>query len=217
MGFEVYPELIVNSDKKGSFADTDRRIVISIMDHETKEEQLGTIRHELEHYKQNTMTYRAFGREEYIDALVQNYISKLKYCDEYCKQYFNKTYPQLSKEEIQDFKDRVINEVYPPNSFGKLEYMSKKMGQIKPNTEEYKEAEKYLKAKREYVSIHMIIKNSYITIKQIDDIADNEPEKFKILYDLMEKNLDNELEKGAIKEQNKIKEMYKLYSVIVQK
>ena len=216
MGFEVYPELIINSDKKGSYSDTDRKIIISMMKHKTKEEQLGVIRHELEHYRQNTMMYRAFGREGYINALVQNYISKLKYCDEYCIKHFNKTYSELSENDIKNFMERVKREVYPPNSFERHEYTLKKMGQIKPDTEEYKEAEKYIKAQKEYVTINMFVMNPPITTEQIDYIADNEPEKFKALYDAMEENYDNDLEKGAIKEQNNIKEMYRLYCNIMQ-
>ena len=216
MGLAEYPDLIINTDKHGSNANSDRKITISLIDNETKEEQLGVIRHELEHYRQDIMVYRAFGREDYIDAFVQNYISKLKYCDEYCREYFDKTYPELSEEEIKNFAERVKNEVYPPSSFLKLEYMSKKMGAIQPNTEEYKEAEKYLNGHRNYLTIHMVTKNPPLTIEQIRDIKKNDPEKFKLLQDLMESNLNNELEKGAIREQKKIKEMYNLYKKVIK-
>ena len=216
MGFDVYPELIINKDKKGSYANSDRKIIISLTDNKTKEEQLGVIRHELEHYRQALMIYKAFGREEYTNSLVQNYITKLKYCDGYCRQYFNKIYPQLSQEEIQEFAERVKREVYPSNSFEKLEYMSKRMQVIQPNTKEYEEAEKYLNAQRDYITINMFVMHPPITTEQIDYIADNEPEKFKALYDALEGNLSNELEKGAIKEQNKIKEMYELYKEIIK-
>ena len=95
--------------------------------------------------------------------------------------------------------------------------MSKRMQAIQPNTKEHEEAEKYLNAQRGYITINMFVMRPPITIEQIDYIADNEPEKFKALYNAMERNYDNELEKGAIKEQDKIKEMYRLYKEIIKK
>ena len=154
-GFAVKPSLIIKN-KTGNVLGSADPFEIMITRGRSKADTLNTIRHELQHFKQNEMIYRAFGEQTYIEARTQRVIAHLKVNNEYCKSIFNgKTFDQLTETEINTFLKKCQKEI----GTARLALFKENAGTIKPGTPEYAKAQEYLEAVRNYKTPSMLPKD----------------------------------------------------------
>lgn len=172
-----------------------------------KADLYGSMRHELEHFRQSEMIYRAFGKDGLVDAEINKILFNCKTSEDFCKRVFNKPYDKLTKTELKDFiagKKADIGERIDIKLFGKIE---KSLGKIKKGTAEYREAEAYLNASKEYASV-----SHYINGKSLTEIQQLPQETKDFLNKYYFENL---LEKNAYKEGDAAEEKFKLFAEAV--
>lgn len=181
-------------------------IVISTKTYNNKMDQLEVLRHELEHFRQNDMAYRAFGKDQYVEAKAAPTIEKLKMNEEFCKEKFNgRIFSEVSPSELESFMARLKMQIAEDAKI--YETTLKQKGIIPSGTSEYNEAKKYLEGFRNYRTPSMILTKAermlgYSVLEQTN------PTKYKEVEKLFKEYHNNELEKGAFKEGDTIKEMY---------
>lgn len=203
------PELVIKRTGSGGKT-TSHQIVIDLKSCDTKEKQLGVIRHELEHFRQYDLIYRAFGKDTFLNAKIMPSITKLKYNSDFCKKIFNgKVYTELSKAEISNYLKKVKANI----STEKFEQLLKENGKIKVNSTEYKEAEKYLEAAENYKTPSMIIEDC--NLQNVLKIKKENPKQFELAQEFFKEYKNNSLEKGAVYFENRIKEMYNLFISVI--
>ena len=206
MGYDKHkPELQIVEKYCDSSSSTNG-IKISLAAYTKNEQQIDAIRHELEHFRQRELIYRAFGREAYIEAHIEPSLNLLKVSDEKCIKKFGKTFKELSSSEIETYKATVRKEI--ESKLQLLEDLLKEKGTISPTSAEYAEAKKYLQAEKEYLSPTHVFGSEKGVFKRLKEEA---PEKFELAQEIYKKYINSELEKGAVREGTKIKEQYKLF------
>lgn len=206
MGYDKYkPQLNIVDSYQCSKSSTNG-VTISLKGFPTKETQVGTIRHELEHFRQNELVYRSFGREAYINAHIEPSITVLKLSDEKCIEKFGKPFKELSTSEIEAYKAKIRSSI--ESKLQILEDLLKERGVISTSSAEYAEANKYLQAMKEYVTPTAIWGDKPGTFARLKTEA---PEQYKLAQDLSKKYYNNALEQGAVKEETNIRNMYKLF------
>lgn len=206
MGYDKHkPQLNILDGYKSSQSSSNG-IKISLKAFPTKEKQIDTIRHELEHFRQHELVYRSFGREAYINAKIEPSITVLKLSDEKCIEKFGKTFKELSTSEIEAYRAKVRTEV--ESKLQILEDLLKERGAISSTSAEYAEAEKYLQAMKEYITPTAIWGHEPGVYTRLKTEA---PEQYKLAQDLLRRYNNNALEQGAVREGTKIKDMYKLF------
>lgn len=206
MGYDKYKPQLVILDSYSSSRAGSNSISISPKAFSTKEQQVGAIRHELEHFRQNELVYRSFGREAYINAKIEPSITVIKLSDEKCIKRFGKRFKDLSTSELEAYRAKVRISV--ESKLQILEDLLKERGAISSTSAEYAEAEKYLHAMKEYVTPTAIWGEKPSVYARLKTEA---PEQFKLAQDILRKYNNNALEQGAVREETKIKDMYKLF------
>ena len=210
MGYDIYPRLKITSLGSTSFSSHGKYIVIDKRSVRSKEELVDQIRHELEHFRQDDLIYRAFGKETWLDALADSSINRLKYNEESCIRKFGKKFSELSETEIAQFK-KSSKELYDNNEHTELfETLLELKGRISPGTKEYEEATKLLEATRTYVSPSMLV-DEPLTKELIKKLRAENPEKYKLMQEIGKQYYNNPLEIGANTKGHNLREQYKLF------
>ena len=177
----------------------------------TQAQILGTLRHELEHFRQKDLVFRAFGQDEYINAELQPILKRLKYNEAHCIEQTGKKYSELTQAEIDKYVERHKDMLIKDCS--KLRSLLERKGKIGVGTSEYKEAERYLNAMKNYEDLSMYENN--LTAESIKEMRNRNPERVKFLQDVYKRYNDNELEVCARREGEKIEKMYELFESIL--
>ena len=206
MGYDKHKPKLEILDVYTSSKSSSNGVKVSLKAFPTKEEQVDTIRHELEHFRQHELVYRSFGREAYINAKIEPSITVLKLSDEKCIERLGKTFKELSTSELEAYRARVRTEV--ESKLQILEDLLKERGTISSTSAEYAEAEKYLQAMKEYITPVVIWGDNPSVYKKLKTEA---PEQYKLAQALLRRYYNNALEQGAVQEGTKIKNMYKLF------
>ena len=212
MGYEnSAPELkIINSYTSGGSSTSS--ILVSTKSFKTKNEQFRVIRHELEHFRQNEMIYRAFGKDAYIEAKLTPSVERLRLNDDYCKSRFGKTFNELSADELAQYKANAVKEI--ESKVGILEKVFQNKGKIEQGTPEYLEAQKYLDAAKNYKTPTMVLGKD-ATPEYVRELKKTDPEGFKLAQKLYQEYKNNALEVGAREQETKIKNMYELFLSVI--
>lgn len=207
MGYGKYkPKLNIFEEYKIGTSGPDK-INVSLLAYHNKDSQIAVIRHELEHFRQNELIYRAFGRDKYINAKIDSIVNVLKLNKKLCIKLFNKAYKDLSVNEIVKVRAELYKNV--EKKLELLDNILKEKGSISPLSKEYLEAEKYLEAMKEYVQPQSVL-GSYCT--NIEILKEINPKIYEFAKTIMQKYYDNPLEKEAILKGKQIKEIYKLFN-----
>ncbi len=173
-----------------------------------------TIRHELEHFRQNDLVYRSFGEEAYINAQILPILKRLEINEAMCIKETGKKYSELTNADIENYKANARKTIKKECS--KLRSLLERKGKIDINSEEYKEAELYLNAMKEYETIFMYDEN--LTAEAVQKLKQTNPERFSFLQEAYERYKNNPLEVGANREGKKFGDMYKLfYEEVIEK
>lgn len=212
MGYENNaPKLkILYSEVSG--ASNTSSIVVPTKLFNTKAKQFRVIRHELEHFRQNEMIYRAFGKDAYIEAKLAPSVERLRLNDDYCKSRFGKTFKELSAEELAQYKENAAKEIESKVEI--LEKVLQNKGKIEQCTPEYLEAQKYLDAAKNYKTPTMVLGKD-ATPEYIRELKKTNPEKFKFAQQIFQEYKNNALEVGAVEQETKIKNMYELFLSVI--
>ena len=200
------PRLEIISNNSSSATNV-RRIQIDKLGFATKEEQIGVIRHELEHFRQKDIKFRALGKDAYLGAEVEASINKLKYNEKFCMDKFGKKYSELTEQELQAYRKQLRTELDNPENFDILELLLAEKGKISKGSKEYAEAEILLQATKEYISPTAVV-NEPLTRELVRKIKKENPELRKKLEEASDKYYNNYLETEAKSVENKLKEMY---------
>ena len=170
-------------------------------------EIIGTLRHELEHFRQKDLVYRAFGEQAYIDAELQPMLKKLKYNSQYCQKITGKKYSDLTPAELNNYIENCKDEL--KETCSKLRDLRYRKGDIAPESNEYKEAKRYLEAIKNYENLSMY--EDDLCIESIRNIKRTDPQRAKFLQEIYRKYENNELEVSARKKGDEIKKMYQIF------
>ena len=206
MGYDKNKPKLNIVDEYTCSASGSNGIKISLKGFPSQEQQIGAIRHELEHFRQKELVYRAFGREAYINAKIEPSITVLKLSDEKCIEKLGKTFKELSPSEIEVYRTKVRAEI--ESKLQILEDLLKERGTISSTSAEYAEAKNYLQAMKEYITPTSIFGSEEGVFTRLREEV---PEKYKLAQDLLRKYNNNALEQGAVREETKIKNMYKRF------
>lgn len=184
-----------------------RRIRIDKLGFSTKEKQIGAIRHELEHFRQDEIMYRALGKESYLNAMVEKSINKLKYNEQFCVEQLGKKYSELTEQELQTYRNKLKTAFNTSENFDILELLLAEKGKIVKGSAEYTEAEKFYAATLDYITPNAAV-NETLTSELIKKLkAENSP-----IYNAIQKAnkiyQNSYLETEARTVEAKIKEMY---------
>ena len=168
---------------------------------------LATMRHELEHFRQKDLVYRAFGEEEFLNAEIQPMLRKLKNNPAHCLEQTGKKYGELSKVDIDKYiqrhKDMLRKDCV------KLRSLQSRKGSIEKGSELYDEAKKYYEAMKNYETPSMYEEN--FCVDTINKLKKTNPERIKFLQEIFKKYQNNDLEIGAVHEGDKIRKMHELF------
>ncbi len=188
-------------------------ISVSTKAFDTKAKQFSTIRHELEHFRQHEMIYRAFGKDAYIEAKTAPAIEKLRLNEDYCKSEIGKTFKELSEQELTVYKNGVAKSI--EEKIKTLEKILKSKGKINQGTPEYAEAQIYLEATKNYKTPTMVLGKD-ATPEYVNELKNTNPEKFKLAQQLLREYDNNILEKTAYTQGTIIKDMYELFLSVIK-
>ena len=173
-----------------------------------------TMRHELEHFRQDDLVYRSFGEEEYINAQILPMLKRLEVNEAMCIKATGKKYSELTNADIESYKANARKTIKKRCS--KLRSLLERKGKIDINSKEYKEAELYLNAMKEYETIFMYDEN--LTAEAIQKLKQTNPERVSLLQEALKRYENNPLEVGANREGKKFGDMYKLfYEEVIEK
>src|SRR5574344_222327 len=204
------PDLvIISAGKAGCSSANSGKITINTLDFNTKEKQIGAIRHELEHFRQKEMCYRAFGKEAYIDSEVDAIINKYKLCEKICIEKLGKKFSELSEKEIAQLRSDIKKDIGSSIGIDKLELVLSSKGKIPVGTKEYKEAATYLEAKKTYVTPTMVGED--LTTENLNKLQKENPELHDLIMQFYRQYKDSALETGAVKEEGVIQDMYNAF------
>ena len=209
MGYDrlTCPQLEIIS-KNSSSSTNVRRIKIDKLGFATKEQQVGTIRHELEHFRQKDIMYRALGKDATLDAMVEPSINKLKYNEQFCIEKLGKKYSELTEKELQAYRSKLRAEFDNPEKFDILDLLLEVKGKISKGTAEYAEAEKILKARKEYITPTAVV-NEPLTSELLNRLKVENPKVHKALLEANRIYENSYLETEARSVEGKIQEMYR--------
>lgn len=188
-------------------------ISVSTKAFDTKAKQFSTIRHELEHFRQHEMIYRAFGKDAFIEARTAPSIERLRLNEDYCKSVFGKTFKELSEQELTTYKNSVAKEIEEKTK--KFEKLLKSKGKINQGTADYAEAKKYLEAAKNYKTPTMVLGKD-ATPEYLEELKKTNPEKYKLAQQLFREYDNNILEKTAQTQGTIIKDMYELFLSVIK-
>ena len=214
MGYKKYPPLKIVTLNSCSSYSHGKCITIDKDGFKSKEELIRAIRHEMEHFRQDDLIYRAFGKEAWLDALAEGSINKLKYNDTYCISKFGKKFSELTKAEIESYKLSARETYTKANRIELFDSLLKQKGQIKAGTKEYEEAKEMLQAAKDYVTPSMLA-DEPLTAEVIKKLKTENPEKYKLMQELNKKYNDNPLEVGANTRGCNLENKYKLFKDVV--
>lgn len=214
MGYENYPPLEIVSKKSASSSRHGKLIKIDKLGFKEKGQLIKAIRHELEHFRQDDLIYRAFGRDAFFDSVTQSNINKLKFDDEFFISKMGKKYSELTKSEIDIFQKNARKKYETPESVDLFESILKEKGPISVGSAEYKEAERMLQATKDYVSPTALVKEP-LTKDLINKLKVENPEKFALMQKIYKQYKTNTLETSANAEGSKIGKMYDLFKEII--
>ena len=211
MGYDKLsrPKLEIVSKNSASSTNV-RKIQIDKFGFATKEQQVGAIRHELEHFRQKDIMYRALGKEATLDAMVEPSINKLKYNEQFCVEKLGKKYSELTEKELQAYRGKLRVEFDNPENFDVLDFLLETKGKIQKGSVEYAEAEKILKARKEYITPTALV-NEPLTPELMKKIKQENPELANKFNEAFNKYDNNYMETEAKKVENKIIGMYKAF------
>src|SRR5574344_2172076 len=199
------PDLvIISAGKAGCSSANSGKITINTLGFNTKEKQIGAIRHELEHFRQKEMCYRAFGKEAYINAKIDAVVNKYMLCEDICIKKFSKKFSELSEKEIEQLRNGLKNDMASSLGIAKLELVLSSKGKIPVGSEEYKEAETYLNAAKNYVTPTMV--GEHLTKENLNKWKVENPKLYNLIIRLHRQYNASPLEKGAVKEENIMKD-----------
>lgn len=204
MGFKKYPGLVFN-DFYSSCGFNPRTISVSPLAFSTKTEQIGALRHELEHFRQEELVYRILGEDKYINAKIKPSIQRLKINDKYCISKFQKKYTQLITNEIEQYKMDLYNQLKENCAVLK----NARINNLPPTKQELKEAKLYIQAIEDYKSPMMVLDN--IEPGCIGQLRTTNPELYKLVNDYTVSYNLNPLEKGAKSKENEIRNMFEYF------
>jgi len=209
MGYDTLscPRLEILS-LNGPSSITLQKIRIDELGFATKEKQIGAIRHELEHFRQKEIVYRALGKESYLETMVEPCINKLKYNEQFCIEKFGKKYSELTEKELQAYRSKLRTEFDKPENFDILERLLTRKGKISEGSSEYIEAEKFFTAQRDYISPTAVV-NEPLTKELLKRLKVENPKVHNTILETNRIYKNNYLETQARSVENKIKEMYR--------
>ena len=210
MGYEKYPPLVIRKLNSTSSSSHGMRITIDAESFKSKEVLFSNIRHELEHFRQDDLIYRAFGKDTWLDALADSSLNRLKYNEEFCIEKFGKKFSELTNAEIEAYKNTAKQTYSQPERIKLFDSLLKAKGTINKGSKEYKEAEELLKAIREYVTPSMLT-NEPLTAGFIKKLKAENPEKYKLMQNMLKKYKNNLLEVRANAKGDNIKDKYSLF------
>lgn len=213
MGYENCAPKLRIIHRYSSSSSSSGVISVSTKAFDTKAKQFSTIRHELEHFRQHEMIYRAFGKDAYIEAKAAPSIERLRLNDDYCKSKFGKTFKELSEQELTAYKKELTKEIEDKSET--LENILKNKGKINQGTPEYAEAQIYLEATKNYKTPAMVL-GKYATPEYVNELKNTNPEKFKLAQQLLREYDNNILEKTAYTQGTIIKDMYELFLSVIK-
>lgn len=200
VGLAKKPELIIKPHQASCKSSFDS-IELCLGGLKTKADQFNFIRHELEHAKQTEMMYRAFGKDALLDAYAQRAITHLKMNPLYCSQEFNTSkFDEIPKEKLQLFIEKCKSKLVEKTGF--LDEIVKEKGKILQNTPEYEEAQKYMKAARNYKSPGMLNGINVVS---------------SYFEQIMKEYKNNLLEANAFREGENIRDMYLKFLKLINK
>lgn len=209
MGYNQSTCPVLEITSKNSSSSTNvRRIQIDKLGFATKEQQVGAIRHELEHFRQKDIMYRALGKDTTLDAMVEPSINKLKYNEQFCIEKLGKKYSELTERELQAYRNQLRTKFDKPENFDILELLLAKKGKISKGSKEYAEAEKILKARKEYITPTAVV-NEPLTEELAKKLKVENPKLFSDIQKANHIYQNSYLETEARSVEGKIREMYR--------
>ncbi len=173
----------------------------------TYSDVIGTLRHELEHFRQKDLVYRTFGEQAYIDAEIQPMLKRLKYNSQHCQKITGKKYSDLTQAELDNYIESCKNKLR--ENCSKLRDLRFRKGDIAQGSNEYNEAKKYLDAMKNYESPFMY--EDDLCVESIKNMKKTDPKRIKFLQDIYKKYENNELEICANKKGDELKKMYQIF------
>ena len=204
MGFRKYPELAFKDFYTASGFNP-KYISISPSAFSTKVEQIGALRHELEHFRQEELVYRIMGEDKYINAKINPCIQMLKINDKFCISKFQKKYTELSTSEIEQYKMDLYSQLKEKCTV----FKNARINNPTQTKEELKEAKSYLQALEDYKSPTMILDD--IEPGCATQLRTTNPELYKLARDYAFSYDLNPLEKGAKLKENEIRNMFESF------
>lgn len=184
-------------------------ITINMQDGVTTYSQiLGAMRHELEHFRQDDLIYRSFGEEEFINARILPMINRIKNNEASCIKETGKKCSELTNADIEKYKEDA-RKMLKKDCYS-LRSLLERKGKIEAGSEQYKEAELYLKGLKNYESPFLYDEN--LTKETIQEMHKTNPERVKFLQEVYKRYESNPLEVGANRESKKFIDMYNLFS-----
>ena len=209
MGYNKSTCPVLEITSKNSSSSTNvRRIKIDKLGFATKEKQIGAIRHELEHFRQKDIMYRALGKDATLDAMVEPSINKLKYNEQFCIEKLGKKYSELTERELQAYRNQLRTEIDNPENFDILELLLAEKGKISKGSKEYAEAEKLLQATKEYISPTAVV-NETLTAELLKKLEKEDPKLLARIHKARNIYRNNYMETEAKRVEGKIIEMYR--------
>ena len=176
-----------------------------------KENTIGTIRHELEHHRQNEIVYRAFGKDAFLEATINRNMVRLKENESYCMEKFGKKYAELTEAELESYKE-AAKKVYLDEGFDILELLTTQKGRILRGSTEFNEAEKFLEATRNSRIPTMYGEGSKdLTVEYMKRLEQENPELLNKIVKVFDQYYNNPLEVGAYAAGDAMRDKYKLF------
>jgi len=209
MGYNKSTCPVLEITSKNSSSSTNvRRIRIDKLGFATKEKQVGAIRHELEHFRQKDIMYRALGKDATLDAMIEPSINKLKYNEQFCIEKLGKKYSELTEKELQAYRSKLRTEFNNAENSDILNLLLTSKGKISKGTAEYAEAEKILKARKEYITPGAVVSEP-LTEELAHKLKAENPKVYNAIQEAHRTYNNSYLETEARSVEGKIKEMYR--------
>ena len=201
LGYKKYPDLAYGL-YYGSSSFNPSTITISLEAFTSKSNRIVALRHELEHFRQEELVYRIMGEEKYINAKIKPNILHLEVNDEFCRAKFNKTFSELTEQEVEKYKSYLYEKYKKSCEI----FKGARIKESKPTPKEIEDAKKYLQAIENYKTPTMILDDT--TPNALRKLAKENPEKYNLLQQFYCSYANNPLERGAVAKGNEMEHMF---------